>query len=156
MYLYGTLMAHRVMGEFLRADFEGHERCQPHINTHLVFESTASRSQLKSLSDEVAVLRKENAALIDKVAGFARRFDSLSHPPRNNGGGGGGGAGGGRAEATAAQPAMAALVTDDAGAGVAVVATAATETIPTKAMPATGATAVIEGAWVLRGGLRVN
>ena len=91
MYLYGTLMAHRVMDEFMRADFEGHERFQPHMNAHL-FESTASRSQLKSLTEEVVALRRENVALYDKVAGFARRLDSLSHPSRNNGGGGGGAA----------------------------------------------------------------
>ena len=60
-----------------------------------------------------------------------------------------------RAAATAALQAMAAVATDGAGAGAAATATAAMETMPTTVLTATEA-AVTEGAWVLRGGLRVN
>ena len=63
---------------------------------------------------------------------------------------------GARAASTAARLAMAArLATDGTGAGAAAAATAATETMPMTALTVTEA-AVIEGAWVLRGGLRVN
>ena len=62
---------------------------------------------------------------------------------------------GAREAETAALQAMAAVATDVAVAGAAAAATAAMETMPTTVLTATEA-AVIEGAWVLRGGPRAN
>ena len=77
LYLWASLQAHRVMKEYLNAEFKNHPEVSPSV-TYFLFEHRAPTAWVKTLQQDHQALRKKHEELQKEYKQLRSEIDSLN------------------------------------------------------------------------------